>query len=486
MRRRLTLFASVTLCAVVLNASAADRPTADRPNIVLINIDDLGYNDIGPFGSTQNSTPHLDRMAKEGRLLRSHYAAPVCSPSRASLMTGCYPKRAMPIQHVLFPASSIGLHPDEVTVAEVLKEAGYATGCIGKWHLGDQPEFLPTKQGFDYYYGLPYSNDMGTIEDGAKSNPGSPLPKPRQQQKPRMQPDGIRGWYQPPLPLLENEKVIERVDAEGQTTITRRYAEKAAEFIGRNKERPFFLYLPHTAVHFPLYPGMSFRGKSGQGLFSDWVSEVDWAVGQVFDALREHGLDRRTLVIFTSDNGGAPRHGASNKPLRGGKGSTWEGGVRVPTVVWYPGVIPAGTATDAMTSTMDWLPTLTALAEAELPAGRKLDGFNVWPVMIRDGAGPRDEFHYFRGYNLQAVRKGPWKLTLAKGELYNLSRDISESRNVAADHPEVVKRLRAMARQMNGDLGNKDVGPGCRPLGRVENPLPLIAADGTIRPGFEP
>ena len=459
---------------------------ADQPNIILINIDDLGYGDVGPFGSTENKTPHLDRMAAEGRLLKSHYAAPVCSPSRASLMTGCYPKRAMPISHVLFPSSAVGLNPEEVTVAELLQSVGYKTACIGTWHLGDQPEFLPTRQGFEYYFGLPYSNDMGTIADGAKSNPGQPLPQPRNENPQPIQEDGIRGNNQPPLPLLENEKVIERVKAAEQTTITQRYTEKAVDYINDHANETFFLYLPHSAVHFPLYPGRQFRGKSGNGLFSDWVQEVDWAVGQVLDAVRTRKLEQKTLVIFTSDNGGSIRHGSNNAPLRGGKGSTLEGGIRVPAIAWWPGQVSAGTATNAMTSTMDILPTFAELAGANVPTDRTLDGMNIWSVIVGDGAGPRNEFFYFRSMNLQAVRKGPWKLHLAKSELFNLRSDIGEAKNVAADHADVVATLRAMADAMNKDLGEQGIGPNCRPVGRVNNPQPLIHLNGTVRAGFTP
>lgn len=471
------------LCLLLI---AAVGHAAEKPNIILINIDDLGYGDVGPFGSTQNETPNLDRMAQEGRCLKSHYAAPVCTPSRASLMTGCYPKRALPIPHVLFPKSAVGLHPDEVTVAEVLKTTGYATACIGKWHLGDQPEFLPTRQGFDYYYGLPYSNDMGTTGDGAKSNPGQPLPSGKNSKPRPIQEDGIRGNKQPPLPLLENETVIARVDADQQTVITQRYAEKAVDYINGHADEPFFLYLPHTAVHFPLYPGLKFRGKSGNGLFSDWVQEVDWAVGQVLDAVRSNKLSDNTLVIFTSDNGGAPRHGANNAPLKGGKASTLEGGMRVPTIAWWPGKIPAGTSTDAITSTMDILPTFAKLGGAAVPADRKIDGVDIWNVMVQDGVGPRDQFCYFRGFDLQAVRKGPWKLHLEKQLLYNLESDIGEARNVASANPDVVKELETIAEAMDKDLGRKDLGPGCRKKGRVENPQPLIDHEGKIRKGFEP
>jgi arylsulfatase A len=399
-------------------------------------------------------------------------------------MTGCYAKRSLPIPHVLFPAGAVGLHPNELTIAELLKKSGYATACIGKWHLGDQPEFLPTRQGFDYYFGLPYSNDMGPAADGAKSNPGQPLPMRRA----AAQPDetGAKGLGQPPLPLLENEKVVERVRAAGQATLTRRYTERAVKFVRENRERPFFLYLPHTAVHFPLYPSMEFAGKSQRGLQADWVQEVDWSVGQVLQAVRESGLSEKTLVIFTSDNGGPLNHGASNTPLRGGKGSTLEGGIRTCTMAWWPGQVPAGTSTDAITGMMDILPTFVRLAGGELPKDRKLDGVDLWSVLAGvEGAAPRDTFFYYRGLQLEAVRQGPWKLQLAQAKLYDLKNDIGEATDVAAANPEVVQQLRDLAASMESDLGLAGMGPGCRPLGRVKNPRPLIAHDGTIREGFE-
>ncbi|GIW97886.1 MAG: hypothetical protein KatS3mg111_1219 [Pirellulaceae bacterium] len=472
----------VAVWALFLGVSvfAAIGVAQPLPNFVIINIDDLGYGDIGPYGNATQDTPNLDRMAAEGRRLTSHYAAPVCSPSRAALMTGCYPKRVLPTPHVLFPASRVGLAPEEITIAELLKRAGYATACIGKWHLGDQPPFLPTRQGFDYYYGLPYSNDMGPPEDGAKSNFGQPLPK--QRSKPPTGPipeDGIRGIAQPPLPWLENERVIQRVRAAEQQTLVRRYTEKAVEFIEQHRHQPFFLYLPHSAVHFPLYPSESFRGRSRNGLFGDWVTEVDWSVGRILNTLRDLQLDDRTLVIFTSDNGGQPRHGANNAPLRGGKGSTWEGGVRVPTICWWPGSIPAGTETDAITTMMDLLPTIAGLAGVEPPADRIIDGVDIWPVMAgtlsESDAPPRNEFFYFRGLELEAVRQGPWKLSFKnQGALYNLEKDIGETKDVAADHPEVVARLTQLAEHIDRDLGRKGVGPGCRPLGRVDSARPLL------------
>ncbi len=447
----------------------ADAPK--RPNFIVINIDDLGYADIGPFGSKLNRTPHLDRMAKEGRRLTCYYTAPVCSPSRASLMTGCYPKRCLPIPHVLFPGNDIGLHPDEITVAELLKQQGYATGIIGKWHLGDQPEFMPTRQGFDYLFGLPYSNDMGPAADGVKSNLGAPLPKGP-------------GRGQPPLPWLRNETVLQRVLADDQTTLVEKYTAEAVQFIKRHQDESFFLYLPHSAVHFPIYPGKAFQGKSQNGIYGDWVEEVDWSVGQVLDAVRELKLDRKTLVIFTSDNGGTQR--GVNAPLRGFKGSTFEGGMRACTIAWWPGQIPAATSTDAVTSMMDILPTFVKLAGGKLPTDRNLDGGDIWPLLAGQpkAKSPYDTFYFYRGLNLQAVRSGPWKLHLAQGELYNLESDLGESKNLADSQPEVVKQLRELAANMDQDLGMEGMGPGCRPLGKVANAQPIIDHDGNVRAEF--
>ena len=465
-----------------------------QPNLILINIDDLGYADIGPFGS-KNATPHLDRMAKEGMKLTSHYAAPVCSPSRSAMMTGCYPKRVLPIPHVLFPASAVGLNPDEITVAEVLKDAGYATGMIGKWHLGDQPEFLPTAQGFDSYLGIPYSNDMGLASEGSKSNPGQPLPqgnakaKAGKNAKGDADPEtGLKGNTQPPLPMLDGGNVVERVKADGQHAFTKLYAERAVKFIREHQKKPFFLYLPHNAVHFPLYPGKEYLGKSGMGLLGDWVREVDWAVGQVLDTLRELKLDSNTLVIFTSDNGGPLNHGANNAPLRGGKGSTLEGGIRVCTLAWWPGKVAPGSKTDAITSHMDWLPTFATLGGGKTPVDRKIDGIDLSPLLLGQTGSfkARDTFYYYRGFKLEAVRSGPWKLSLGKGELYNLDSDIGEATNVAAANTDQVTKLKALAEAMKDDLGLDGANaPGVRPLGRVKNPLPLIDRDGKVRPGFD-
>jgi arylsulfatase A len=488
------------LACLLVFASGANAAAAS-PNFILINIDDLGYADIGPFGSKLHRTPNLDRMAKEGRKLTCFYAAPVCSPSRSALMTGCYPKRVLPIPGVLFPAGAIGLNPAERTVAELLKEAGYTTGCIGKWHLGDQLEFLPTRQGFDYYLGIPYSNDMGTAEEGSKSNLGDKVPEPKLANLTGNDESGLKGMSQPPLPLLENEKVIARVKQDEQQGIVERYTTAAVKFIKSNKDKKFFLYLPHTAVHYPLYPGKKWVGKSSHGLYGDWVEEMDWSVGQVLDTLRELKLSEKTLVIFTSDNGGTPR--AVNTPLRGFKASTWEGGMRTPTLAWWPGKIPSNTSTDAITGMFDILPTFVKLGGGKVPSDRKLDGGDIWPILAGSpGAkSPHEVFYYYRGLKLEAVRSGAWKLRMAsadqpaakkgknakapdtagQNQLFNLDADIGESQNVADANPAVVKRLQVLADAMKDDLGLDGVGPGCRPLGRVANPQPVIGIDGSLR-----
>ncbi len=498
---KLSLLLPLLLLAGVL--SRGNVAAADKPNFVVINIDDMGYADIGPFGSKLNRTPNLDRMASEGMKLKCHYAAPVCSPSRSALMTGCYPKRVLPIPGVLFPAGAVGLNPEETTVAEVLKDVGYATACIGKWHLGDQPEFLPTKQGFDHYYGIPFSNDMGPAAEGAKSNLGEKLPKPTDAP---LQGDeaGLRGMNQPPTPMLRDGKVVERMRPDGFQSMTQRYTEEAVKFIRESKDKSFFLYLPHNAIHSPLYPGKAFHNKSANGLIGDWIEEVDWSVGQVLDTLRELKLDKNTLVIFTTDNGGTAR--SVNAPLRGLKGTTWEGGMRVPTIAWWPGKISAGTSTDAITSMMDILPTLAGLAGGQLPE-KKIDGGDIWPLLGgKVQTSPHGSFLFYRGLKLEAVRWGEWKLVLSAGgdgkrptakekaegkkkaksqdifpQLYNLTSDIGETTNVAEQNPEVVAKLQAIADATKNDLGQDGVGPGCRPLGRVSNPQPLIGNDGTVR-----
>lgn len=454
---------------VVLHLAAAARATdAPKPNVVVIFIDDLGYADIGPFGATKQKTPHLDRMAAEGMKLTSFYAAPVCSVSRAQLMTGCYGARVS-VPGVYFPAGPQGLNPKEVTVAERLKELGYATRCVGKWHLGDQPEFLPTRQGFDHYLGIPYSNDM--------------------QKKSKETGERV-------VPLLRDDKVAELLTDAKQSEIVERYTKEAVGFITANKDRPFFLYLPHTAVHTPIHAGEKFRGKSSNGRFGDWVEEVDWSVGQVLGTLRELKLSERTLVIFTSDNGpwlvkGAD--GGSAKPLRGGKGSTWEGGVRVPTMAWWPGTIAPKSTSDAVAGTIDILPTCVAIAGGKLPAEPVIDGRDLSPVLFgKRKESPREAHYYFSGYNLQAVRQGRWKLAIApqadaadkttveasktNPRLYELDADIGETTNLADKHPDVVEKLTKLITTMNDEIG----GPAPksrRPAGVVAKPQPLYPID---------
>lgn len=494
---RMMQTATVLLLASLFFAATAPAEEA-RPNFIVINIDDLGYADIGPFGSTKNRTPNLDRMAKEGMRLTSFYAAPVCSPSRAMLMTGCYPKRVLPTPHVLFPASEVGLHPDEVTIAEILRDAGYTTGCIGKWHLGDQAPFLPNAQGFDFHHGIPYSNDMGTATEGSKSDLGAAPPKTEAGPKPgKMNPPetGLRGNAQPPLPMLRNGKVVARVKAAEQQALVADYTREAEAFIHRSKDQPFFLYLPHSSVHFPLYPGEKWVGRSPHGLYSDWVEETDWSVGRILETLRELGLDRRTLVLFTSDNGGTTR--GSNAPLRGNKASTWEGGVRVPTIAWWPGRIPAGSSTSAIAGMFDVLPTFAKLARGKLPE-RRIDGMDLSSLLLgAEGAKAHDEFLFYKGMTLEAVRIGRWKMMLeganapfrseqprkdAPLRLFDLETDPSESTDVAEKNPEVVQRLMARVEKTDADLGKTEAGPGVRPLGRVPKASPLIEHDGTVRP----
>ena len=453
----------------MLSGSTTNKNSAgDKSNFIIIFCDDLGYGDVGCFGSEKNRTPNLDRMADEGTRFTSFYVTSgVCTPSRSSLMTGCYPRRVN--MHasdrrecVLFPVAKKGLNPEEVTIADALKKQGYATACIGKWHLGDQPEFLPTRQGFDYYYGIPYSNDMGAKQ--RKKNP--------------------------PLPLLRNEKVIEA--PADQNTLTKRYTEEAIKFITANKNRPFFIYLPHTMPHLPLHVSDAFRGRSSNGMYGDVIEEIDWSVGQILAALNQFRIDNRTLLVFTSDNGATGGKGRSNGPLRGHKGTTWEGGMREPCVMCWPGKIPAGKTCDELATTMDLLPTFARLAGAKPPRDRVIDGKDIWPLMSGEKGAktPHEAFYYYQVDQLHAVRSGKWKLHLplkmkrrnwGKGvpdapvQLYDLQADIGETTNVADEHPEVVKRLLALAEKARQDLGDIDrKGKNQRPAGWVESPKPLL------------
>ena len=452
------------ICLILFVLAQGEFKAAVKPNFIVIFCDDLGYADIGPFGAKNKATPHLDQMAKEGILLTDFYSTcSVCTPSRASLMTGCYPRRLnMHVDEenlcVLFPAARKGLNPDEVTVAEVLKEQGYATMCIGKWHLGDHPKFMPTNQGFDDYYGIPYSNDMNRKKI--------------------------------PLPLVQGLNVIEE-SVQRDTTITKRYTKEAISFIKAHSDDSFFLYLPHTAVHLPLVPGKKFQGSSKDGAYGDWVQEVDWSMGQLFKVLKELGIDKKTLVLFTSDNGSAREKQGSNLPLRGRKGRTDEGGMRVPCIVRWPGKIPAGSRSDAITSTLDVLPTFADLAGGSIPLGRIIDGKNIWPILSgKTNADPRAAFYYYQMDQLQAVRSGDWKLFVqmenkkrnwGKPEgrqsmkLFNLSKDIHEDKNLALENPVIVERLLEYAEKARADLGDVGViGEGQRDAGWVEKPSPRL------------
>lgn len=465
-------------------ACAADEPP---PNIVLIFIDDMGYADIEPFGAEGIETPHLNRMAAEGMKFTDFLVpSSVCSSSRASLLTGCYNRR-IGISGAFSPKSDRGIHADEVTLAELCQQKGYATACFGKWHLGHHPKFLPLQHGFDEYFGLPYSNDMWPFH-------------PRYAHLPLDDPQ--RTSVYPPLPLIEGNEVVDaEVTGQEQEQLTTQYTQRAVDFIGRNADRPFLLYVPHSMVHVPLYVSDKFRGQSSRGLFGDVVMEIDWSVGQILRALKRHDLDRRTLLIFTADNGpwlSYGDHAGSAGPFREGKGTEFEGGLREPTIMRWPGKIPAGTTCAHLASTIDILPTVARLIEAELP-DHKIDGQDIRPLMFgAPGARtPHEVFYcYYQRGELQAVRDQRWKLhfphryrTLAGRPggtgglpaeyqmsqiglaLFDLAQDPGETSNVAAEYPEQVQRLQQLAERAREDLGDKltrRVGKQVRPAGQLQ------------------
>ncbi len=481
------------LAALVMAITTGFRLVAETspalPNIVIIFCDDLGYADIGKFGAEGYQTPNLDRLADEGAIFRNfHVAQPVCSASRAGLLTGCYPNR-IGIHQALGPYSKTGLGAGEMTLAELVKQRGYATAIFGKWHLGDVPQFLPLRHGFDEYFGLPYSNDMWPQHpDLVKLSPEVAARR--------------RGY--PDLVLFDGETVARpKVTQEDQNQLTTWYAERAVKFIEKNKARPFFLYLAHSMPHVPLGVSDKFRGKTKRGLYGDVIAEIDWSVGQVLDALKRSGLDDNTWVIFTSDNGpwlSYGNHAGSARPLREGKGTAWEGGTRVPCIMRWPGKIPAGTDTRDMFMTIDFFPTIANLIEAQLPS-HKIDGRDVWPIISRQpGAkNPHTAYWFYYEVNqLQAVTTsdGRWKLQLpqtyrtmigqkpgrdglpgnyvnrelTKAKLYDLVNDVGETTDVSSKHPEVVKQLNAEAEKARADLGDalrKRPGSGQREPGRV-------------------
>jgi len=463
------VFFSLTLISVDWSFVQAEddlrtaRNNIERPNFIVIFCDNLGYGDIEPFGSTLNRTPQLNRMAREGRKFTHFYAsAGVCTPSRASLMTGCYAQRVgMHLNPrdgiVLRPRSPYGLNPSETTLAEILKQQGYATAITGKWHLGDHPDLLPMRQGFDSFFGIPYSDDM-TQEVGKRLG------------------DRYDGSNWPPLPLMENETVVEAPADRNQ--LTTRYTKRALEFIEQNQAQPFFLYLPHATPGSTLKPfvGDAFRGKSRGGSWGDSIEELDWSTGKILDKLVELKIDRRTLVVWTSDNG-APMDRdpnstvrGTNKPLYGRGYTTAEGGFRVPTLLWWPESVPANTCCEELATTMDILPTFALLAGAQPSHDRTIDGKDIRPLIFGepDSQSPHEAFFYYSGEQLMAVRSGPWKLFLPLAAhaqhrqknqppgpiLFNVVQDVSSSNNVADEHPQLVKRLMKLAEEAREDLGD--------------------------------
>ena len=486
----------VGLAAAILLFLLAAAPNVEAgprrpPNFIVIFCDNLGYGDIEPFGSRVHRTPNLVRMAREGRRF-THFCvtAGVCTPSRASLMTGCYAQRVGMHQNprdgqVLRPVSPYGLNPNEVTIAEVLKSKDYATAIIGKWHLGDQPAFLPTRQGFDSFFGIPYSDDM-TEAVGKRIG------------------DRLDGLHWPPLPLMEDERVVQA--PADRNLLTQQYTERALDFIERNRSRPFFLYLPQAMPGSTAAPFASprFQGKSRNGPWGDAVEELDWSTGQILDKLVELDLDEDTLVVWTSDNGAPLARDVtsvsrgSNRPLHGRGYTTAEGAFRVPTIVWWPGHVPAGTVCGELCTTMDLLPTFARFAETSPPVHRVIDGHDIGRLILGDAnaVSPYVAFYYYNRSQLQAIRSGPWKLFLPVDDiarhphyrsgqkveplLFHVVNDIGSTHNVAGAHPEVVRQLLALAQRAREDLGDKDrAGANQRPAGRVKSPSPRrLALDG--------
>lgn len=430
-------------------ALSAQKP---KLNFIILLADDLGYGDLSCYGASRIRTPNLDRLASEGLRFTDFYtAAPVCTPTRAALLTGCHPVRVGLGHRVLFPYSQTGLNPNEFTIPETLKPLGYRSHCIGKWHLGHHPEFLPTKQGFDTYFGIPYSNDMGNVNYKAQN------------------------FVSPPLPLMRNDDLIE--SGPDQALLTRRYTEEALKLIEKDKNEPFFLYFAYHMPHTPLFASDKFKDKSQMGIYGDAVEELDWSVGEILAALKRHGLEDNTVVLFTSDNGAVRPE--SNAPLRGRKNTTWEGGMRVPCIVRWPGRVPKNKTTSEMASVMDVLPTFAKMSGASLK--RPVDGRDISQVMMQNGKSPHEALFYYRDERLQAVRDRRWKIHMyaeewtaedrarTKGpQLFDLQNDIGETSDVASKHPDIVKRLEELAEAKREDLGDASQnrkGRNVRPVG---------------------
>lgn len=465
----------LVLSSLLSTVSLATADTVSQPNFIIIFADDQGYNDLGCFGSEKIKTPNIDRMAKEGRKFTSFYVAcSVCSPSRSALLTGCYPKRIGMEKHVIFPANDHGMHTDEVTIADMLKGAGYATACIGKWHLGHRQPFLPTSQGFDSYYGIPYSNDMNHPDNKDK-------PKISQDETWLNQDEAVKNWK---TPLMQDEEIIEL--PVNQRTVTRRYTDRAIEFVTNNKDKPFFLYLPHSMPHIPLFVPEDAWDPDVNNAYKAVIEHIDAEVGRLVNKVRDLGLSEKTYIIYTSDNGPWLRfknHGGSALPLREGKGTTYEGGQRVPCVMWAPGRIPAGTSTDAFTTTMDLMPTIAKITGLTPQPRGTIDGLDISPVVHGGGDSPRNEMVFYSSKgDLHGLRQGDWKLRIetkrkknskakipstTTTELFNLADDISESKNLAESMPEKVEALRKRMKELDDEIT-----ANIRPRGQVE---PVVA-----------
>ena len=481
----LSIAIAIIAASALLQCTGPDQ-AGRKPNVIIIFTDDHGYGDLGCYGSPNIVTPNIDRMAEEGMRFTSFYAATYCGPSRAQIMTGCYPPR---VGHARNhgPSSDFGLHPDEITIADLLKGEGYSTMCIGKWHLGDAPEFLPTSQGFDAYFGIPFSNDMWSYHPRmpVQENEDSLMLAIRE----RAEYTGFagQGTYYPagrgfpnPIPLMRDEEVIE--ENPDQRQLTSRYTEAALKFIDEQKEKPFFLYLAHAMPHVPLFVSEKHDGKSIRGLYGDVIMEIDWSVGRILESLKRHGIDEQTLVIFTSDNGPWLQYGidgGSAGPLRNGKGSVFEGGMRVPGIFRWPGKISPNSRSEVIAGNLDLLPTIGALAGADLPGDRILDGCDISPLLLgKTKDSPHEYFQYFGGsgegrINYLGIRDKRWKLmfsvdkegSIVNRALFDLHADVSERFDRLEDHPEIAERLNDEAQKFYNELKQN-----LRPLGHRLKP----------------